>query len=265
MQNSGLEVSVNLVPIKLKDFSWEINASYTANKNKVTSLPSGDQLNGAYLLRVGQPFYSFYTRGYAGVNINTGDPMWFIDSTQIGSTSTKTKANLYLVGKQADPKYYGSLGNTFNYKAFAFTFDFYYNFGNYFNESAQAYAMDGAYSTRGKYAINLTRWQNPGDITTVPKFVYNDARGGATGSDRTLYKGDYVRLRNIQLSYKYANKAVLDKYHINGINIYARGTNIFTKTYADIILSDPEQGITGNNGQQVLPSKSVTFGLSVNF
>jgi hypothetical protein len=67
------------------------------------------------------------------------------------------------------------------------------------------------------------------------------------------------------LSYKYNNKAVLDKFHVNGINIYARGTNIFTKTFADIILSDPEQGITGTNGQQVLPSKSVTFGLSVNF
>jgi len=265
MQNSGYEISINLVPIKLKDFSWEVNASYTANKNKVTSLPSGDQLNGAYLLRVGQPFYSFYTRGYAGVNINTGDPMWYIDSTQIGSTSIKTKANLYLVGKQADPKYYGSFGNNFNYKSFTFSFDFYYNFGNYFNESAQAYAMDGAYSTRNKYAINLTRWQNPGDRTTVPKYIYNDARGGSTGSDRTLYSGDYVRLRNIQLTYKYDNKAVLDKFHINGINIYARGTNIFTKTYADIILSDPEQGITGNNGQQVLPSKSVTFGLSVNF
>jgi hypothetical protein len=107
--------------------------------------------------------------------------MWFIDSTQIGSTSTKTKANLYLVGKQADPKYYGSLGNTFNYKAFAFTFDFYYNFGNYFNESAQAYAMDGAYSTRGKYAINLTRWQTQGTLqqylnlyTTMQEAVRQD-------------------------------------------------------------------------------------------
>ena len=147
----------------------------------------------------------------------------------------------------------------------SFSFDFYYNFGNYFNESAQQYAMDGQYPTRGKYAINLTRWQKPGDITTVPKWLNADGRTGSTGSDRSLYKGDYVRLRNIQLSYKYDNKAVLDKFHINGINIYARGTNIFTKTYADIILSDPEQGITGNNGQQVLPSKSVTFGLSVNF
>ena len=49
------------------------------------------------------------------------------------------------------------------------------------------------------------------------------------------------------------------------MNIYARGTNLWTKTYDPNLLSDPEQGITGVNNQQVFASKSVTFGLNVTF
>ena len=265
MQNQGLELTLNLVPIKTKDLTWEVNASYTHNTNKVTSLPTGDQLNGAYLLRVGQPFYSFYTRGWAGVDRGTGAAMYFLDSTRIGSTSNRTLAPLFLVGKQADPKYYGTLGNTITYKGFSLNFDFYYNFGNYIQEAYAQYFLDGTYSTRGKYAINLQRWQKPGDITNVPIYKATSAVVSSSGSDRLLSKGDYIRLRNIQLGYKYNNKAVLDKLHINGVNIYARGTNLWTKTYDPNLLSDPEQGITGVNNQQVFASKSLTFGLNVTF
>ena len=265
MQNQGIELTLNLVPVRTKDFTWEVNASYTHNQNKVTSLPTGDQLNGAYLLRVGQPFYSFYTRGWAGVDPANGNALYYTDSTRTNTTTNRTAAPLFLVGKQADPKYYGTFGNTLSYKGFSLNFDFYYNFGNYIQEAYAQYFLDGTYSTRGKYQINLQRWQKPGDITNVPKYVASSSVVSASGSDRLLSKGDYIRLRNIQLSYKYNDKKVLDKFHVNGVNIYARGTNLWTKTYDPNLLSDPEQGITGVNNQQVFASKSITFGLNVTF
>ncbi len=265
MQNQGLELTLNVVPVKTKDFTWEVNASYTHNQNKVTSLPTGDQLNGAYMLRVGKPFYSFYTRGWAGVDPANGNALYYTDSTRTNTTTNRTAAPLFLVGKQADPKYYGTLGNTLSYKGFSLNFDFYYNFGNYIQEAYAQYFLDGTYSTRGKYQINLQRWQKPGDITNVPKYVASSSVVSPSGSDRLLSKGDYIRLRNVQLSYKYSDKKVLDKFHINGVNIYARGTNLWTKTYDANLLSDPEQGITGVNNQQVFASKSVTFGLNVTF
>ena len=113
--------------------------------------------------------------------------------------------------------------------------------------------------------MNLQRWQKPGDVTNVPKYVATSSVVSSSGSDRLLFKGDYIRLRNVQLAYRFTNKSVLDKLHINSVNIYARGTNLWTKLFDDNLLSDPEQGITGINNQQVLPSKSFTFGLNVNF
>ena len=265
LQNEGIELTLNLVPIRAKDFQWEVNASYSHNQNRVTSLPTGDQLNGSYMLRVGQPFYSFYTRGWAGVDPANGNALYYTDSTRTNTTTSRTAAQLFIVGKQADPKHYGAVGNTFTYKGFSLNFDFYYNFGNYIQEGYAAYFLDGTYSTRGKYQINLQRWQKPGDITNVPKYVASSAVVSQSGSDRILSKGDYIRLRNVQLSYRYNDKKVLDKFHVNGVNIYARGTNLWTKTYDPNLLSDPEQGITGVNNQQVFASKSVTFGLNVTF
>jgi len=99
----------------------------------------------------------------------------------------------------------------------------------------------------------------------VPKYVASSSVVSASGSDRLLSKGDYIRLRNVQLSYKYSDKKVLDKFHVNGVNIYARGTNLWTKTFDANLLSDPEQGITGISNQQVFASKSVTFGFNVTF
>lgn len=265
LENKGIEVSLNLIPVQTKDFTWELNFSYTHNKNQVTSLPAGDQLNGSYMLRAGQDFYSFYTRGWAGVNPDDGSPLWYTDSTKSATTGTQTNSKQFIVGKSASPKAFGSLGNTFTYKGFSLSFDFYYNYGNWFQEAYYRFFMDGFSPTRGKYAYVLTRWQKKGDITDVPKYVYGSGNNSYQGSDRVLFKGDYIRLRNVQLGYRLTDKSILDKMGIQGLYFYVRGTNLWTKTYADNLLSDPEQGILGVNNQQVLPSKSMTVGLNLTF
>jgi len=267
LENSGTEISLNIIPLKIKDFTWEFNLSYSHNKNKVTQLPNGnaDITNGSYLLRIGEDFYSFYSRAWAGVDPSNGDPLWYTDSTRKSTTNNQNNAKLFLVGKSATPKYFGTLGTNITFKGFSLSADFYYNYGNYFQEAYYRFFMDGFSPTRGRYTFNLKRWQKPGDVTDVPKYVYGSTNNSYTGSDRTLFKGDYIRLRNIQAGYRIESKNLLSKLHINGLYFYVRGTNFWTHTPAKNLLSDPEQGILGVNNQQVLPQKSTTVGLSVNF
>ncbi len=268
LENKGIEVTVSVIPLQTKDFSWQVNFNYSHNQNKVTSLPSGDQFNpqsSSYFLREGQDFYSFYTRGWAGVNPDNGAPQWYVDSSKTTITSTYANAKLFLVGKSASPTDFGSLGNTFTYKGFSFSFDIYYNYGNYVQEGYYRFFADGSFPTRGKYAFMLNRWQKKGDVTNVPIYKYGDATNGATGSDRTLFKGDYLRLRNVQLGYLLTNKTVLAKMHLSSLNFYVRGTNLWTKVYDANATSDPEQGVFGQSNQSVAPSKSVTVGLNFGF
>lgn len=267
LENKGIELTMFATPVQTKDFRWDINFNFTHNTNKVTKLPAGDQYNpqsSSFYLREGNSIYSFYTRGWAGVDPDDGAARWYTDSTKITTTKTRSAAALYMVGKSADPKYYGGFGNTVTYKNISLNFDFYYNYGNYFSESYAQYFLDGWQSTRGKYAINLKRWQKAGDVTDVPKYVYGLSNTNS-GSDRTLYKGDYIRLRNVQAMYRLTSKELLDKIHISALSVYVRGTNLWRKIYDKNLLNDPEQGILGLNQQQVLPSKSVTVGLNVTF
>ena len=69
----------------------------------------------------------------------------------------------------------------------------------------------------------------------------------------------------MQIAYKLLDKGLLTKLHLAAVNIYLRGTNLFTKTYDPRLLSDPEQGVLGQSNQSVLPSKSVTVGLNLTF
>jgi len=267
LENKGIELTLNAIPVQTKDFRWEVNFNFTHNTNKVTRLPAGDQYNpqnSSFYLRQGYSIYSFYTRAWAGVDPEDGAAMWYTDSTRSATTKVRSAAAQFLVGKSADPKYYGALGNTLTYKNVSLNFDFYYNYGNYFSESYAQYFLDGWQAQRGKYAINLKRWQKAGDVTDVPKYVYGLTNTNS-GSDRTLYKGDYIRLRNIQLLYRLTSKQILDKLHIAALSMYVRGTNLWRKTYDKNLVNDPEQGILGVNQQQVIASKSLTAGLNLTF
>jgi len=266
MQNQGIELGINGSIIQLKNFHWDMSFSISHNTNKILRLPAGDVPDGNFLLREGHDYREFYTRGWAGVNPDDGSAMYYTDSSRTAVTTNKSLAKLFLVGKSATPKYFGMLSSTFGYKDFSVSGDFYYNYGNYIYEGYVQYFLDGQYPTRGKYAENLKRWQKKGDLTDVPKYVYG-ASSNTTGAttERILYKGDFIRLKNVTIGYHLSSKALLNRLHLNTLNIYVRGTNLWTKTYDRNITSDPEQGANSINNQALLPNKTFTVGLNVGF
>ncbi|MGH2564863.1 MAG: SusC/RagA family TonB-linked outer membrane protein, partial [Ginsengibacter sp.] len=107
--------------------------------------------------------------------------------------------------------------------------DFVYNYGNLVRDGWIFYAIDGAYPDLNKYAINLQRWQKPGDITNVPKYVFGSGNNSNAFSTRFLYKGDFIRLRNLTVGYNLP-ASLISKLKISSLRIYVRGTNLWTRT-----------------------------------
>jgi TonB-dependent starch-binding outer membrane protein SusC len=263
LQNRGVEFTINVTPIKTKDFSWDINFNITHNKNQLTKSPyATDQANGSYILGEGHDFYEFYLKEWAGVDPATGNPLWYTDATKSTTTTNYNSAAKVATGKSASPKYYGGFSNTFTYKGVNLTADFYYNYGNYVQDSYAKYFNDEVNPSYGKYSYNLNRWQKAGDITDVPKLVYNSTNNSAAASTRFLYKGDYIRLRNVSLGYTF-NHSVLNQLHFSALNVYVRGTNLWTKIYDKKIPFDPEQNINSQSGLNFFINKSVTVGVNV--
>jgi len=276
LDNKGVELSLSGKPIVSKDFTWSVSFNIAHNKNRVISLyqhkpvnPGGYSVanasSGSYNYTEGYDLQTFYLRQWAGVDPANGDPLWYTDSSHASTTNTRSKAALVLDPKYTSaPKLFGSFINTFTYKNISLNVQFNYNFGNYVFDRWGLYtSSEGAYlGSFNQYSQELKAWQKSGDITNIPKIIYGGNKLSYTSSTRFLYKGDYIRLRDIELSYSIP-QALIKSMHISNISIYARGTNLITFATDKNIPFDPETGVLATGNLDVFIPKSVTFGLKV--
>lgn len=269
MKNSGWEFQVNTQNIISRNngFAWNTSFNISTLKNEVTALNS-PILSDIYDRHVGGDFYQIYLKGYAGVDPKNGESLWYTDGTKTKTTNVYGNAVQYDQGS-ALPKFFGGLTNTFTYKGISLSCLVFFNYGNkiYDNWGSNANG-DGASPLNGASSLPrytyLHRWQQEGDITDVPKVVYKGTQSGGYSSTRFLYSGNYIRLRDISLSYDlpaYMMKAA----HMGGVRIYARASNLFTYVEDKRMNFDPEVGIDGQADQNAPMYKTVVLGIDIRF
>ena len=266
MQNKGLELSINIVPVQTKDFRWDVDFNFANNKNKVTSLPNdADIVSGAYIYREGVSINTFFLREWAGVHPGTGDPLWYDTDKHGASTNVYPGATARILAGQALPKYFGSLTNALNYKGFSLSAQLYYSFGNQVQDGWRSYYLGSGFGPGyNKVKRQLNAWTTPGQITDVPKYVYGGNKNFQGSSTYNLNDGSFIRVRDIQLGYN-VPKATLEKLKLGSANIYVRGTNLFTWVKDENLPFDPEQGTGSSSNLNVFIPKTVTVGLSLTF
>ncbi|HEU4902632.1 MAG TPA: SusC/RagA family TonB-linked outer membrane protein, partial [Flavisolibacter sp.] len=264
MENKGVEVTLNAVPVKSRNFNWSLSLNAAFNKNRVTRLREGvDEIVGnPFTLKVGEDVQSYYLRLWAGADPDNGDPLWYKDASKKETTSDFSQAQRVIVGS-ASPKSFGGVSTSLSYKFVTLDAQVNYQYGNYvYNQWDFVFVSDGAFLGLNHNRTELLRWRKAGDVTLVPRFEYGNATASNEVSTRYLYKGDFVRLRNVSLGFdlpaKYAEKA-----HLTSARIYVRGTNLWTKTFDKNLTMDPEQPVTGLSDLQFFNPKSYTIGLTI--
>ena len=266
MVNKGWEFQLNATPVRTKTFVWEIGFNISLNKNKITKLANNnaDILSLPFIRRVGKDFQSIYTRLWAGVNPATGNPLWYTDETKKQTTTDVTQAQRAIIGS-ASPKGFGSFSTSLSYKNFTLDAQFNYQYGNlvYDNWGFITWS-DGFLPSLNRIQKQLRRWQKPGDITDVPKYVYGGAMNSNAESSRWYYKGDFIRLRDLTLSYDLPRR-ITDLVKLSSAHFYVRGNNLWTKARDKNITFDPEQPINGTNDFQILIQRTISVGISVGF
>jgi hypothetical protein len=263
MENKGWELSLNGTPIRTRDFTWELAFNISLNKNRVTSLPNNNAviISTNLLRKVGYDVNSVYTRAWAGVDPNNGSPLWYTDSTH-KTTSSTVPAYREIIGS-TNPKAFGSFSTTFTYKGITLDAQFNYQYGELVYDN-WGFIMwsDGAFGSLNQIKKQLGRWQKPGDVTDIPIYVYGNTNNSNAESSRWYYKGDFIRLRELTLSYQVPKK-IIQKIKADNIQFYVRGTNLWTKAFDKDIPFDPEQGFSGTNNLQVLIQRTVAFGVTI--
>ncbi len=299
MTNNGLEFDIRSINISKNGFKWTTSFNVSFNKNEIKKLtPEADQTGKGLITeqtvsRKGYQRNEWYMAKYAGVDANTGVPMIYAldedyyletgetrplkdtDGKDVLTPATKTNIRgnrFYHEGQSADPKYYGGLTNTFEYKGFDFSFLFTFSGGNYIYDYDEQLSTIAAPDKNFRSDILTNVWRKPGDIAKYPQLRYNNTyiiKGEEVSDfgdewvyyDRTLYRGDYIKLKNIELGYRLP-KQVLNNLHISSLRVYASATNLWTNTnYPGF---DPEGA--GFVYTATIPQlKSFNFGLNVKF
>ena len=248
MRNTGVELEVRSNNIKTKDFSWTTAFNLSHNKNKILKLADLPWfVDGRYVRKEGYPFNTIYLREYAGVDPETGSALYYDNQQDENGNYTKNKVTdpgqaSPIPLKDITPTISGGFMNTFNYKFIDLSFNLSYSFGGYSYDNASYILQDDGYSViSNKSTEQRRRWQKPGDITDVPRFVYGNKKGGNYNSSRA--------------------KAWLQKLGIGNARIYFSGTNLLT--WAAYDQYDPE--MSGVVGFYTPPLKTYAFGLELKF
>ena len=80
----------------------------------------------------------------------------------------------------------------------------------------------------------------------------------------TLYEGDYVRLKSLNLSYDVPTD-LFGNIGINQFKVYLDMNNIWTWTKADNLPFDPDQAIDGIYNTMTPLSKTTSLGVTIGF
>ena len=220
LTNDGIELSINAVPVKQKDFSWNTTLNYSKNKNVVSNIEGGYISlnvfgNDNSILANGYPLTTFYGTFYAtdengnwvldadgnpqkakGVMIDAdGDGFTESYEQQFDSNGQPTGTVLKKVLGKTNPDYIVSFNNTFKYKDFSLNVNI---------EAVQGFNVLNwdkrmAYSLKLSSTSLFTGWEFAGEE------LENNTRG-YYGNRFRIYEafiedGSFVKLRNLSLSY----------------------------------------------------------------
>ncbi len=258
--NRGVEVEVQALAVKSKEFQWTVKLNITQEKNTLTKFPGLDSNDNFYKLnyKIGQSLNLLWGYKFLGIDQATGTPIY--DGYNLDGTKKNPNdpyAGRQIIGKYA-ADYYGGIVNSFTYKGI--TLDVFLQFVQGVDRFNSLYDLDNSGSTTSNQVSSvLNRWRKPGDVTNTPRAATSSTAWWVSSSvdrqsSRFISDASYLRVKNITLSYLFP-ASTLKSLHIQQLRVFATGQNLVTRTKFTGI--DPE---TGGN---VAPVKMLTGGINV--
>ncbi|WP_245893584.1 SusC/RagA family TonB-linked outer membrane protein [Sphingobacterium gobiense] len=212
IENRGIEVNMNLTPVKTADWTVSFMANLVHNKNKIVRISNalnsynnrvdeaqqGEDLRGVPLLRFkeGQSIDAIYAAPSLGIDPESGREVFV---KQDGTLSYIWDPRDITVVGVATPKLEGSFGGTFRYKQFTAVVYFQTRLGgDMYNQTL----IDRVENADPRYNVDRRvleeKWQEPGDVT-----FFKSIRdyGKTEVSSRFVMPDNLLTLQSVFLSY----------------------------------------------------------------
>lgn len=281
-KGQGIEIALNTLIAKTKNFSYDINWSYSASTDQIVALTDGIdryRLDGVRWLMVGQPlrlFYDFETNGNWGIGEfaefkaaweanNPGQTLNYVGNgapAGYGNPGTLKIVDRNLDGRldsedmrvyDQSPKYILGMNNNFEYKNFSLSVMLFARLGGYIS-----------YDLNNEMNYETANWADL-DYWTPTN---TDARFPSPGAVSAVYstfstalryeKADYLKIKDITLGYNLPAK-YLKSIDVSSLRVFGSLKNFFT--FSHIENYDPERG-----GSIAFPlAKQAVIGLNLEF
>jgi TonB-linked SusC/RagA family outer membrane protein len=268
LENKGIELTLGLTPVKTTDFRWDINYTFSKNKNEMLSINGTDKIliNSAY----GVSFYAI-----------EGQPLGVFEAL----TAQRTDAGQIIVDPASgmakptlDPQILGNsqrdftmgLQNTLKYKNLALSFSWDWKKGGKmysYTDRLTNFSGNSIFSTyndREPFIIPnsvIADPANPGQYIENTTAVQFSNTTSSDGRDITDYFGNtqvnpslesahvidksFIRLREVNLTYTFSTK-ITDKLGLSKLSFGIYGKNLFLWTPSENPYVDPEATNYGN-------------------
>lgn len=264
IRNHGIEFAVNANIIQSKDWTWTAYANLTWNQNEVMKLSTDDPIEYTYqIIEEGRPYTQFKMKEYAGVDSETGKPLWYLNETGEETTSDYNAAAKRYVG-DADPDVLGGFGTNLTWKDLDFGLSFNYRLGGKVYDSGASFTGFGMAFRTPLEDVALNSWTEDNKNAKYPQYIYSDPYKATATSSRFLYSGNFLRISNLTLGYTLP-KRWTEKAFIQKLRAYISVDNLYTFTASDFVGYNPETSANGVIAWQYPATRTFIGGIQLTF
>lgn len=231
MKNRGIELTLNSVNIDTKAFTWQTSLNYSFNKNEIDKLYNDLERVSNYF--VGQSINVIYTKRFGGI--------WQSDEAEIAKIYNAEPGDYKIIDRnrnniiddddrdfvgQTTPQFFGSFSNTFKSHGFDLTVFLTYAGGHkIYNPFAYLDSYSPSANMSPDYYHNYWTPERPSN--KYPRLGSTNSQLYET--DGMYQKGDYIRLKNLELGYTLPRN-IANKVYASNIRVYASVQNLVTFT-----------------------------------
>ena len=260
-KNFGVDMTLNFVPIRTKDFEWASDLNLAYQKDEIVELSNGkvDDISNAWF--IGESISVHYGIASDGLwqesdaaemekfnaNGHEFEPGKVKPIDQNGDYVIDDKDRVILGNK--NPRWTMGWSNTFSYKGFDLSIELYGRFKYMISTGGEG--QYGMYNQR-----EIDYWTPDNTDAEWQKPIYSTAGGDEYSSLLGFKEASFIKVRNISLGYNF-NKNICNKLGIGSLKIYAQGKNL-GDLFSTVDFMDLDLGTTYYN-------RGFTFGLQVGF
>lgn len=267
VDNNGIELGLNIVPVRTRDFTWNIAINFTRNKNEIKELSDGsdrDEANGWFVGESVGAIWQYKAIGYWGMNeidqaAKAGGVPGSVRVEDVDGDGVPTNADKQIIGDRF-PKWTAGITSTWTYKNWSLAVQAFTRQGQ---TSWSEFHWTAALDDNANFGhMNLNYW------TPETASSANWPRAGQTnaGTDNLYYsimyqKTDYWKIGHITLGYDVPKQA-MEKLKLSKCHFYLSCQNPFM--FTDYKGLNPEDAAKGSD-QYYFLTRSFELGVNLSF